>query len=313
MAHLNQVNAVCNRRSIAILSHLWTDSVEEEGSSKPMTRSQRIPALSLSILLIAVAAAAVAYGLSSAPETRAASRYGTLVVTADACESLFGPLVPTAVVSVWHGSHLVARKEQPQGGHFTFRLESGSYIVTSLGQVAPELSEVHALRTTSAFLYADCGRLGQPAATATPTILADGRLASVVIVGNRDETLYPPPSWAAPDITREQALLDGTSSVGLGFVRPLDRHPTAIAYLAMLSELSPHRAAMRPHMVWIVEYPHTRFEPTGGPCCRSQGIDSYPLFLVVNPKTGEVKQVFGAPVRVESVNGTPTVGALQPL
>jgi hypothetical protein len=278
-----------------------------------MTRSQRIPAISIALPLIAAAGALVAYSLSSTSGTRAPTRYGTLVVTANACERLTGPLVPTAVVSVWHGSHLVARKAQPQGGHFTFRLEPGSFIVTSMSQVAPLRSEVLSQRTTSASLFADCGRLGQPAATATPTIRADGRLASVVLVGNRDETLSPPPSWAVPDITREQALRDGTSSVGLGFVRPLDRHPRAIAYLAMLSESSPHRAALRAHMVWIVEYPHTRFEPTNGPCCHSQqGFDSYPLFLVVNPKTGEVKQVFGAPVRVESSIGTPSVGELQP-
>lgn len=279
-----------------------------------MTRSQRIPVIFIALLLIAAAAVAVvAYSLGSAPGTPASTRYGNLVVSANACERLTGPLVPTAVVSVWHDSHLVARREQPQGGHFTFRLEPGSYLVTSTGQVAPQQSEVQPQRTTSASLFADCGRFGQPAATATPMIRADGRLASVVIVGNRDETLYPPPSWAAPDITREQALLDGTSSVGLGFVRPLDRHPTAIAYLAMLSESSPHRSAMRPHMVWIVEYPHTRFEPTGGGCCHArQGFDSYPLFLVVNPKTGEVKQVFGAPVRVEGAIGTLSAGELQP-
>src|SRR6202035_4525452 len=58
-------------------------------------------------------------------------------------------------------------------------------------------------------------------------------------------------------------------------------------------------------MVWIVEYPHTRFETTNGPCCHAPGVYASPFFLVVNPKTGDVRQTFGGPAGVRNLVSPP--------
>jgi hypothetical protein len=117
--------------------------------------------------------------------------------------------------------------------------------------------------------------------------------------------LLPPPEHLVPSLSRAEALRSGRAGVGLGGFGPaLQGGVPPIVYLATLEEPSPGHPDWH-NVVWIVEYPHTRFRsrsPVSLGNVRSSefGVYALPYFLVVNPTTGQVHETFGGFVQVKA-------------